>query len=109
VLPSFPRILGELSPEEALILDVLYRGASTTPIASLHRLIVPGSELDTDDPLFVERCFNLDRLGLLEANWENVHIPDTDPPAYRHTVAHLEGNALGQSFVLACTPPGVIR
>jgi hypothetical protein len=105
VLPSFPRILSELSPEEAVILDVLYADAGQKDVPSLHHLYVRDSDLDQNDPSLYTRCFNLDRLGLLEAHWENVQLGDTDPPRYEHTVSTLEGNALGLSFVLACRPP----
>jgi hypothetical protein len=106
VLPSFPRILSELSPEEAVILDKLYSGPDPERVPSMYHLFADDPRLDrAEDPLFNTRCFNLDRLGLLEASWQNVRISRTNPPAYRHTVERLEGYALGLSFVLACTPP----
>jgi hypothetical protein len=107
VLPSFPRILSELSPEEAATLDKLYREPDPERVPSMYLLHADYLRLGRDeDPLFYTRCFNLDRLGLLDASWENVLIHDTNPRAYRHTVARLEGTALGLSFVLACRPPG---
>jgi hypothetical protein len=107
VLPSFPRILSELSPEEAAILDKLYSEPDPERVPSMYHLFTDDVGLGRhEDPLFYTRCFNLDRLGLLEASWENVRINRANPPAYRHTVSRLEGNALGLSFVLACTPPG---
>jgi Abortive infection alpha len=106
LLPSFPRILAELSPEEALILDMLYRDSASDDVPSLHSLYVPESGLNTADPLFVARCFNLDRLGLLRASYENVQIAAADPARYKHTIARLEGTALGLSFLTACSPPG---
>jgi len=104
VLPSFPRILSELSPEEAAILDLLYRDSNPERVPSLYRRYPDDPEFQADgDPLFYTRCFSLEGLGLLEASWENVQMGDT---MYEHKVSHLEGNALGLSFVLACTPPG---
>jgi hypothetical protein len=105
VLPSFPRILAELSPEEAAILETLYRDPDPNRVPSLYRRHGDDADLARDDPLFYTRCFNLERLGLLEASWENVQVTDTDPPDYRHTVAYIEGTALGLSFVVACLPP----
>lgn len=103
VLPSFPRILSELSPEEAAILDVLYRDPDPAKVPSLYRRYADDPEFAADgDPLFYTRCFNLEALGLLEASWENVQMGET---IYQHKVSHLEGNALGLNFVLACTPP----
>lgn len=106
VLPSFPRILSELSPEEAAILDVLYRDPDPTRVPSLYHRYPADPELAAHgDPLFYTRCFSLEALGLLEAHWENAHVDDTNPPLYEHQVHYLVGNALGLSFVLACTPP----
>jgi hypothetical protein len=105
VLPSFPRILSELSPEEAAILDELYREPDPQRVPSLYSYHVSELQLEHEsDPLFYTRCFNLDRLGLLEASWQNVRIT-ASPPVYQHRVARLEGTALGLSFVLACSPP----
>jgi hypothetical protein len=106
VLPSFPKILAELSPQEAAILDTLYQAADAAQVPSLYQRFADDQELHPQvDSLFYTRCFNLDRLGLLKASWENVQVADSDPPQYKHTVARLEGNALGLSFVLACRPP----
>ena len=106
VLPSFPRILSELSPEEAAILHTLYADPDPARVPSLYHLYPDDPRLDRDDDrLFYVRCFNLARLGLLLAPWENAQIGDTDPMVFEHKVHYLEGNALGLSFVLACTPP----
>lgn len=105
VLPSFPRILSELSPEEAAILDVLYAPPDPAQVPGLYHLFPDDPRLDREDPLFYTRCFNLDRLGLLVASWENAMITGTDPPQYEHKVHYIEGKALGLSFVLACMPP----
>lgn len=94
VLPSFPRILAELSPEEAVILDVLYEDADPARVPSLYFRY-------SEDPMLSEET---DPLRLLEASWEDIPLSD-DPPEYLHTVSRLTGTALGLSFVLACTPP----
>lgn len=108
MLPSFPRILSELSSEEVVVLDTLYRDATRDDMPTTRFLHVPESGLSEGDPQFIERCYNLDRLGLVHASWENVPVAGSDPRQYRHTIAHLEGTALGISFVLACNPPGSI-
>ncbi len=106
VLPSFPRILSELSPEEAAIVDVVYQPPDAARVPEMYHVYPDDPRLRrADDPLFDTRCFNLARLGLLQAPWENAQVGDTDPPVYEHKVHYLEGNALGLSFVLACTPP----
>jgi hypothetical protein len=106
VLPSFPRILAELSPQEAAILDVLYQPPDPDRVPEMYHLYPDDPRFDrANDPMFNTRCFNLERLGLLRAPWENAQIPNTDPPEYEHKVHYLEGAALGLSFVLACTPP----
>jgi Abortive infection alpha len=105
VLPSFPRILSELSSQEAAILNVLYTPPDPAQVPGLYHLYPDDPRLDRRDPMFYTRCFNLDRLGLLLATWENAQIGDTNPPRYVHKVHYLEGKALGLSFVVACTPP----
>jgi hypothetical protein len=105
VVPSFPRVLAELSSQEAAILDTLYTPPDPAQVPSMYHLYPDGARLDREDPLFYTRCFNLARLGLLLAPWENAQIGDSDPPVYEHKVHYLEGNALGLSFVLACAPP----
>jgi hypothetical protein len=96
VLPSFARMLAELSPEEAVILDTLYRDARPSDVPSLHQINdIPRTGLGEGDPMFVARCFNLDRLGLLEASWENVEIPGSGAMRFQHTVHRLEAKCSG--------------
>jgi hypothetical protein len=105
VLPSFPRILAELTSADAVILDAIYAGAGPHPVASLFQVYPADVGLADNDPLFIDRCYNLERLGLVRVGWENKTIRETDPPTYEHTIARLEGTQLGASFVAACTPP----
>jgi hypothetical protein len=107
VLPSFPQILSELSPEEAAILDDIYRPVDD-PIRDwrayqLHPDIFAARR--AADPLFDTRCFNLERLRLVENQMENLRMPGTDPPVYRTLSQFVSGTGLGWNFVLACTRP----
>jgi hypothetical protein len=91
VLPSFPRILSELSPEEAAILHTLDADPDPARVPSLYHLYPDDPRLDRDDDrLFYVRCFNLARLGLLLAPWENAQIGNTDPMVFEHKVHYLE-------------------
>ena len=103
VLPSFPRILAELSSEEATILDTLYADPDPARVPLLYRRYPDDAAFGMEpDDLFYASCFNLQAHGLLMAGWENVALGDD---VYQHKVSYMEGNALGLRFVLACTPP----
>src|SRR5438270_12619697 len=59
VLPSFPRILAELSPQEAAMLDTLYEDPDVTRVPSLYRRYPDDAafEMEPDD-MFYASCFN---------------------------------------------------
>lgn len=104
VLPSFPRILAELSSDEARILDALYEEAETRPpplvmshLPEFQREIGMG-----EDALFTARLFNLDRLKLVRTHVRSDEIAEGQ---YVQTVYLIEGTPLGNSFVTACKPP----
>lgn len=104
VLPSFPRILSELSPEEATILDTLYRGAAWPNFVGVQADELRATAgLEVDD-LFIARLRNLERLDLCDGNWENVF--DREGMTVDRERPHLiEGTSLGFRFVAACAPP----
>jgi hypothetical protein len=112
VLPSFPGILAELSPQEAVMLDAIYE--RTEPAAEVPT--VPGRAVQTlktdlgmaDDPLFETRLSNLDRLALCLADYKSDYnsMSGTSPVNKDSFLPYwVRPTPLGLSFVAACAPP----
>lgn len=104
VLPSFPRILAELSHEEATILDAVYAEGETLTggyfVASSGEFQrAMGME---GDPMFETRLFNLERLNLCDVGYENIETGESQYVTKPH---YVQRTALGAHFVAACRPP----
>jgi hypothetical protein len=106
VLPSFPSMLAELSPQEAVFLDAIYLPWGPPVVDAVAT--IPGIAVETlranlggtDDPLFEARLSNLDRLALC-----SVSEHQTGSPSAPIRLGWIRPTALGQRFVAACTPP----
>lgn len=106
VLPSFPSMLAELSPQEAVILDAIY--LPWGPPVAEEVSTIPGLAMETlrtnlgmtDDPLFEARLSNLDRLS-------SCLVSESQPRSRSDAIrlGWVRSTALGQRFVAACTPP----
>lgn len=110
VLPSFPRILAELSPAEAAMLAELYRefetvsGAAGTifdwlPMERRLRDIVPASKDEFD--VWLE---NLVRLGLCRITRGDLEILAAKTGRPEIGGATISRTQLGNAFVTACKP-----
>lgn len=109
VLPSFPRILGELSPQEALILDRLY-DESPRPFGNQHQHEgIRANELAaiagfTHDESFLVYLGGLLRHGLCSYSRFAIIAPNIGEPIPALSTYITE---LGRAFVEACRPPAV--
>jgi len=108
VLPSFARILGEISPEEARILDYIY--TYRKEIKLIPNAGVEKEELEKAIGLPVDeygiRILNLLRLGLIEeVTSDAMHWR----PGYGGWAAggHVGLTALGESLIEACKGPPI--
>lgn len=105
VLPSFPKILEELSPSEVRMLSTLQAGSrdvkklreAEQTVGKLMR------HVGTQDELHLA-VINLERLQLVRA--ELGHNPFARVPDNMLLQANIGLTNFGARFVLACTPPG---
>lgn len=112
--PSFPTILSDLSPAEALVLDWIHEGDQ--PFREIWSVAMIGfvekyPDLRTTYP---EMMDNLSRLGLIRSTIDydlqkelaegKVILPAAvGAPQYQH----VRVTSLGDAFVKACYPPGI--
>lgn len=99
---AYPKILAELEPGEAQVLERLF---DRSPDLDSHPAETFGYET-TNDLVDIPELYNLDRLGLIRwvRNMTNRvgQISDSDA-----TLAGVQITELGWQFVLACRAPGV--
>ena len=123
VAPGFPRILAELEPIEARILEVLASGRHWIDVVRLPRLLeINRNEVDPLPTLRVH-VDNLERLQLCIVDRPNRKMAELIQMIRRErkeagrslestsrvpnvpTRTTIEISALGRAFIAACTPP----
>jgi hypothetical protein len=97
---AYLKILAELEPKEALLLDRLWE---KTPNPAEERFETFGPD-DTHDLVDVPELYNLDRLGVLRWVRSMPTMPGTVSDADTGTLAGVQLTELGWEFVRACSP-----
>ena len=108
VLPSFPKILGELSPEEARILEWII--SNTEPLTFIdgapHAVEIPdlraASGMSSDQ--YAVRMQNLDRLGLIE-QYISGGVGPSEKYAGGSELGSVGLTRLGRALMRACRGP----
>jgi hypothetical protein len=99
--PSFPHVLRQLEPVEALFLESLVEARSFRG-KTVSILDIPFDEVAHHDQVGWRQLENLERLGLLEfASDGPVNVP---PPAKPNSMVRLSETTFGWEFVKACQP-----
>jgi Abortive infection alpha len=98
---AYPKILAELEPKEALLLERLWE---KTPNPAEEPFETFGYD-DTRDLVDIPELYNLDRLGVLRWVRAMPTMPGTVSDANSETLAGVQLTELGWEFVKACNPP----